>query len=488
MPNKKTTEEFIKDATNVHGDKYNYSNVVYDGNKAKITIICQKHGEFLQTPHMHLQGNGCAKCSKVHKPSTDEWIIMAKNTHGNKYDYSKVVYVDNSKKVTIICNKHGEFQQIPSNHLQGNNCPKCSGSYRPTTKEWIKNAITIHGNKYDYTKVNYENSKTKITIICRKHGEFQQTPNSHLVGQGCVKCGIESRTLVRKKPQEQFIEEAKKIHGNKYDYSLVVYKNSSSKIIIICNDHGQFQQTPYAHLTGRGCIRCNVASKKNKIFERFVDVAISIHGNKYDYSHVDYNNSKNKVQITCKTHGDFQQSPSSHLSGYGCQKCNNCPACCLWRTGGKLCQYCEPATKNKLYYKTKEMDVVKFLKEQLPDNDFIHNRSVGTECTGGHFFPDIRFDCIWFQLIVEVDEHKHRGSGYQCDEKRMYDIAAKIGQPCIFIRYNPDSKNSCKNMLLDNVKYYLDLQDDYVENYDINIYEKLEITGLLGFKALYLFY
>ena len=122
------------------------------------------------------------------------------------------------------------------------------------------------------------------------------------------------------------------------------------------------------------------------------------------------------------------------------------------------------------------MAVVKFLKENLPDNEFIHNKSVGTDCTGGHYFPDILFGCYWYYLIVEIDEFKHRGSGYECDTKRMYDIIAKLGLPCMFVRCNSDSKSSDKNILLSKTHEYLNLQ------------ENEKVWDDFGIKIEYLFY
>ncbi len=121
------------------------------------------------------------------------------------------------------------------------------------------------------------------------------------------------------------------------------------------------------------------------------------------------------------------------------------------------------------------MKVVKYLRKKLPNNDFIHNRSVGKDCTNGHLLPDIRFDCENYQLIVEIDEHKHRGADYKCDKQRMYDIIAKLGQPCIFVRYNPDSKDSDINILLKTIKKLLKLDDE-------------KAWDEYGFKAIYLFY
>ena len=147
------------------------------------------------------------------------------------------------------------------------------------------------------------------------------------------------------------------------------------------------------------------------------------------------------------------------------------------------CQYCNP--NSKLRKKTKEHFIVNYFKEKLPEHNFIHNKSVGSHCTknekknsNGHLFPDIRFDCLYYNLIIEVDEFQHRGANYKCDEQRMYDIIAKLGQPCVFIRYNPDNKKSSKEYLLDRVKYYLDYKT-------INIKDTFSIGGL---KTEYLFY
>ena len=194
----KTLEEFINNARQIHGDKYDYSKVEYKNNRTKICIICPEHGEFWQTPHNHLKGQGCMKCKlkeqgKRLKYTTEKFIEKAYKVHGNKYDYSKVNYIDSHTKVCIICPEHGEFWQKPDNHLNGWGCKKCglkiSGEKQTlTTKEFIERAKEVHGDKYDYSKVEYKNYKTKICIICPKHGEFWQLPGNHLNGWGCSIC------------------------------------------------------------------------------------------------------------------------------------------------------------------------------------------------------------------------------------------------------------------------------------------------------------
>jgi hypothetical protein len=189
MRKKLTTEEFIVKAKEVHGEKYDYSKVLYTNAKAKIVIICPMHGAFDQRSDNHLQGQNCPTCAMINNRSNlKEFITKAKLVHKNKYDYSKVIYKDSRTKVTITCPEHGEFKQTPNNHLKGQICPNCVVYSCSNTEEFINKAIIVHSNKYMYNKVNYTMSKTKVTIICPIHGHFEQTPNRHLAGQGCPGC------------------------------------------------------------------------------------------------------------------------------------------------------------------------------------------------------------------------------------------------------------------------------------------------------------
>jgi hypothetical protein len=478
-------DKFIKKVTEKYGDRYDYSEVVYKTNKTPITIICKKHGKFVQTPNAHISATGCKQCAtKSKEVYTDEFIKKATEIYDDKYDYSLVDYCDSKTKIIIICKIHGQFSQTPSTHLDSKyGCPTCATENQDyptkiTQEQYIEQAKAAHGDIYNYSKVEYKNCRTPIIIICNIHGEFTQNPRDHLKCD-CPKCSNIRKASKLRKTTEEFIEEAKKVHGNTYDYSKVNYITSRIKIIIICKIHGEFLQEPSAHFL-YGCRLCANdfnSNLKTCTSEQFIEKSNLIHGNKYDYSLAEYINSKTDIIITCHKHGNFVLLAARHIAGQGCQKCNTCPSCGLWRTLGKLCGYCKPKNINKLYQKTKEMDVVKFLKDNLNDIDFIYNKSVGDDCTGGRLFPDTRFDRNHYQLIVEVDEHKHRGANYKCDEQRMYDIIAKLGQPCIFIRYNPDNKNSDKNILLEKIKGYLNL--------DI---EKDKIWDDFGFKVEYLFY
>ena len=275
--------EFIKKANEIHNGKYNYSKVKYVNAMSKVCIICPKHGEFWQTASNHTQGNGCPKCSGNYIPTTEEWIVSVNEKHNGKYDYSKVKYVDAFTKVCIICPKHGEFWQQAYVHKQGFGCPKCANEanserFRSSKEDFIKRANEVHCNKYDYSKVNYENNRTKVCIICSKHGEFWQSPDTHIQGCGCPECGRVVRNDSLRLSLTDFIKRANEVHGNKYYYQNVDYKGSKTKVCIICKDHGEFWQSPNGHLHGYGCPKCNLSH-----LERSVMTYLDENGITYDY-------------------------------------------------------------------------------------------------------------------------------------------------------------------------------------------------------------
>ena len=193
--------------------------------------------------------------------------------------------------------------------------------------DFIKKARNVHGDKYDYSKVEYKDNKTRVTIICKEHGEFTQTPAKHYIKRGCPIC---SRYSHIKNPihvvfsTEDFIEKARSIHGDKYDYSKVEYTNNRTQVEIICKEHGSFFQKPYYHLKGCGCFPCS-RNRANDMMrhstEDFIKKAKEIHGDRYDYSKVEYVTFNKNITIICKEHGEFQQTPCSHLKSNGCNKC-----------------------------------------------------------------------------------------------------------------------------------------------------------------------
>ena len=257
-------EKFKLKASEIHYNKYNYNESFYYGCNKKIKILCPDHGIFEQTPHHHItRKQGCPKCRYINisisqRYDINEFIDKAKRVHGDKYDYSLVQYVNRKTKVKIICSEHGIFEQVPDNHLNGQTCGKCCGLNK-TNNEIINEVKKVHGDKYDYSLVQYVDRKTKIKIICPKHGIFEQLSYAHSFGQGCPKCHGLNKT------NDDFIKDAILVHGDKYDYSLVNYIKSKSKIKIICPKHGIFEQIPNMHLRNNGCPVCRESKGEKEI-------------------------------------------------------------------------------------------------------------------------------------------------------------------------------------------------------------------------------
>lgn len=201
----------------------------------------------------------------MRKLTQEEIVARFREIHGDRYDYSKVQYVNTRTNVTIICRQHGEFVQNPRSHLKGCGCPKCYPKTLPMDNStFISKAILVHGNKYDYSKVEYINNHTKVCIICPEHGEFWQTPNNHLNGQNCPICSNKINPNIPL-TCEEFISKAKEIHPE-YDYSQTKYINVRSNILVICPEHGIFKQIAGNHLGGQGCPKCS-KSKGEKLIE-----------------------------------------------------------------------------------------------------------------------------------------------------------------------------------------------------------------------------
>lgn len=258
------------------------------------------------------------------KLTTEEFIAKARAIHGDKYDYSKVVYKNNHTKVIIVCPEHGEFLQVPKSHLEGNGCPDCAKAIcKHSTKEFIARAKEVHGDRYDYSLVEYKGHNEKVTIICPVHGPFEQKAYAHLEGRGCQKCGIEKLKGGTPLTTEEFIKKAKAVHGDKYDYSLVEYERSYKKVKIICPEHGVFEQTPAGHLSGQGCKKCRKPSRKAFTQEEFERRVKEVHGDNLDVSQFDYVNALQKGKVICNRCGMvFNSYPHRLYKGQGCLICD----------------------------------------------------------------------------------------------------------------------------------------------------------------------
>jgi very-short-patch-repair endonuclease len=331
---------FIERAKQIHGeDTYDYSMVEYINTKTKVIIICKIHKAFLQTPSSHIIGAGCKKCADINnganrKFTKEQVIQMAIEVHGDTYDYSKAEY-NNGIIQNIICKEvgHTPFSQFRHIHINlRGGCKPCAdilrGKNRRYTKEqFIKMARDVHGDTYDYSKVEYTGIYDKIIIICKIHGEFPQVPSNHIRGAGCQQCYKERRGRDQRFTTEQIVKMARDVHGDTYDYSKVEYTGIDDKIIIICRVHDEFLQSPYCHINKKhGCKKCaDILRGENRTFttEQFVEKANIVHPNKYNYRETNYKKQNENVIIICQFHGRFSQQPNNHLNGQGCPFCVN---------------------------------------------------------------------------------------------------------------------------------------------------------------------
>lgn len=313
MAKRLNTILFSERSNILHNSKYDYSLVDYVNNKTPVRIICPTHGIFEQLPIHHLNMYcGCPLCNKSNKSSLDEFIEKSVKIHNNKYDYSKVIYVKSKLKVDIICPTHGIFKQTPNSHVAGSGCIKCS--HENKRLDYLSKFKESHGDKYDYSLIEFPIVyDSKVDIICPTHGVFNKIVYAHADGSGCNKCAGIINDI------DTFKYYCSIKHNNKYDYTLVNYQNEYSDII--CPTHGVFSQRLSSHIEGYGCNKCSIDGKLVTKKE-FIERSNKVHNNKYDYSLVDYINRLDKVSIICPAHGIFNQTPKNHMSGYGCQRCN----------------------------------------------------------------------------------------------------------------------------------------------------------------------
>ena len=198
------------------------------------------------------------------KLTQEEFISRAKEVHGNKYDYSKVEYVNATTKVCIICPEHGEFLQAPKKHLIKHGCLKCSNNIPFSENDFIKKSNIKHSNKYTYNNCGYINMKSMVNITCDIHGIFIQRASHHLLGRGCPKCHVDKQ----RKSHDNYINEANKVHNYKYKY-ISMYIGAFYKIDIECSKHGKFSQIARNHLRGSGCPKCS-SSKGEKEIRKYL--------------------------------------------------------------------------------------------------------------------------------------------------------------------------------------------------------------------------
>lgn len=334
----KAKEKFIKQSSELHNHKYNYSKTNYISAKEKLIITCPIHGDFEQTPNTHLNSCGCKKCAndKTKERLSIPWNIYEKdlhNIHANKYDYSKAVWKGADIDIIVVCPIHGNFKIRPADHKRGRGCQKCSKEThiqynKLDTDNFIEKSIQIWGKKYNYSKTKYLGSNDKVIIICDKHGEFKQLPSNHYK-YGCGSCGRKKNVRnneLKEKCKKDFEIKSNIVHNNIYDYTKSDYINSITKICVICKEHGEFYVSPNNHLRGKGCPECGrIKSSISKIipYKKYHTEFIKIYGDKYDYSLVEWKGSSFPITIICNKHGPFSMLPYNHKNGKECPKCTN---------------------------------------------------------------------------------------------------------------------------------------------------------------------
>lgn len=359
----------------------------------------------------------------------EEFTKKAEEVHGNKYDYSLLPEEMRTKeKVTIICPIHGKFEKDFEHHIgRKQGCPACAGRARQTTDSFIERIKQLpHCKDYTFDRLHYVNNKTKVTVTCKEHGDFEIAPQHLLHGEGCPKCRYIKSAASKRRTVDQIIELSKQVHGDKYDYSMVTeYKNDRIKYPIICREHGIFYQTFNNHIKGKqGCPVCGrnkCDSERLLTTAEFIEKATKTHEGFYDYSKTIYTNSRNKVTIICPKHGEFQQIARNHLFGAGCPKC----------------------FQEKSNVETELLEYVKLL---LPEYEIVENDRVtldGREIDV--YIPALKIGfemngLIWHSDKFEPDKNRNQQKTDMCEDKGIRLIQ-------IFEDEWANKKHICKNRI-----------------------------------------
>jgi endogenous inhibitor of DNA gyrase (YacG/DUF329 family) len=374
-------EYFLKRLTKDDPEKlerYSYDKIpsAFSGTD-KITITCLKHGDFDQNAYSHIFGHGCPECGKdiVKQNRTNtlnEFIERSKVRFGDRFNYEKTKYTKLTENLTVTCKVHGDITLTPNSHFcSTHGCSKCDYEIprKIRYQKILERCREKHGDKFDYSQINYKNVSSKVEIICPVHGSFwQRLVNHYIHGNDCPKCSKskEKNTL------EDFISKSKAVHGDNYDYSKVVYETNQSMVIIGCKKHGEFVQRAASHISGYACKKC-VFEKRLLSLNEFIYKAKAVHGDKFDYSKVVYTGNKNHVKVICPQHGAFRVTPNAHVSS---------------KTGCALCMESKGERAVELFLKKYGFDFIREykIKPYLYRYDF--------------FIPE-------FNIFIEFNGHQH---------------------------------------------------------------------------------
>ena len=201
------------------------------------------------------------KATSTKKLTQDEFIRRCVEKHGGAYDYSKSKYITTSKNVEIICKKcNNSFFQLPPNHWKGYRCFHCYGRRRFTKEQFVAKSVEAHGLRYDYSNTKYKNNREKVIIACPIHGNFSQSPDSHMHGKGCEKCAAITRGKAQRVGFSEYKKRCSEKHNDKYTYDENSFTTLSDKTSVKCPEHGWFEQDAKAHMHGKGCRQCGFKS------------------------------------------------------------------------------------------------------------------------------------------------------------------------------------------------------------------------------------
>lgn len=395
--------ELLDKLNKIHNNHYTYNiNQISNSlRKDYIDITCPKHGNFKSTLKNHLKGRGCPACGNIKKGLSKKknafknFVEKSNQIHGNLYDYSKVNYTGVKDEVVIVCSFHGDFLQTPDVHLRGSGCPECgkvkSAEKRKITfEEFKRRSKELHGDKYTYTTIDGVENKTEI--ICPIHGSFFQIASLHMTGSGCPLCSNKRASEKMRITFEEFKNRAEKKFNNKFQYK---YHNKT-EAKITCPVHGEFIWGFKAHLRSKeGCKDC-IVPKLYSTTEEFIKKARKIHGDKYSYEKSIYSGAVKNTIITCKKHGDFYQTAYNHIN----LKCG-CPSCR------------SPISKPQqiIVDKLKELNVEFIANDRKLINPYeldilIPSKNIAIEVNG-----------LWYHSSKYKNKNYHNEKFLQCEKK-----------------------------------------------------------------------
>lgn len=347
---KYTQQEFIDKAKSIHGDKYDYSKVVYVNNKTRITLICPKHGEFTIRPFNHIvSGDGCSACRYEAKYDLKYYIdkLLAKYPNLNiskNQDLTEKVKRRELGNILLSCPMHGDYKvklkwliDNTGKTDRGNIALKCPKCYKKElekkredkleeAREALRKSRDIEkevydkfGNKYELITKDYKSPTMKLTLKCEKHGYFLINLLKLEESEGCPNCVADERF-------NEFLIKAKEIHGDAYEYKKGGFRGKLTDLVhLVCPKHGVQPMRAQTILSGTGCKQCYLERDGSRFVKYSNDSVLerikAIHGDTYDYSLFKYGGSEVKVKLICKHHGVFEITPHSLLKGHGCYQC-----------------------------------------------------------------------------------------------------------------------------------------------------------------------